>query len=131
MSKSSCINLPANDFFMVTRQCYLDICGNDECAAKLPDILVNLHDWRLSMGDSDPKQPVLQNHIYEELQKHILKTFGITKIKRSIALLVKSGFLRIHSNPSYKLDQTHHYEVIPSAIQQKLDSLDRQKEVLA
>ena len=123
MSKTSCIQLPPNDLFMVTRQCYLNLLSSDECAAKLLDFFVGFHDYKISEGWFDRAKPLLQDHTYGKLQERLLGTYGRNKIIAAVKMLVDAGFLIIHSNPStrYKGDRTNHYEVVPSKIQKALN----------
>jgi hypothetical protein len=73
---------------------------------------------------------LLQHHTVAELKDGLLGLFAEKTISKGITKLLDLGFITQSRNPNprYKFDQTYHYQVFPSVIQDAIDALSKDTE---
>jgi hypothetical protein len=143
--KTSCIVSPAKDPFVIVRKSWIEICDGNHCAAMLLNFFVSWHDWKIEHqsraerendvaqrhGDNPTQNTsLLQHHTVAELKDGLLGLFAEKTISKGITKLLDLGFITQSRNPNprYKFDQTYHYQVFPSVIQDAIDALSKDTE---
>lgn len=128
--KTSCINNPANDTFIIIRTWQVEFCQGDHCAAALLSFLTYFHDLKVEMALKNKRsndiaelhkdsrtqdESTLQFHSMEELMSKTLHLFGKNKIRASLELLESLRVISVHKNPNerYAFDKTKYFQLHP------------------
>jgi hypothetical protein len=140
MIKVSCITYRPRSRVVVIREDFVDICGGNQCAAAILNMMVYWHEIKLSQrgqaiaannaaelhGDSRSHYEGLdQWHTSQDIQDALIGTWGISKIRAGVQLLGNLGFVAIKKNPNprYKFDRTNFFRVQPALINQAIQAL--------
>jgi hypothetical protein len=140
MIKVSCITYRPRSRVVVIREDFVDICGGNQCAAAILNMMVYWHEIKLSQRGQaiaannaaelhgDPRtqyEGLDQWHTSQDIQDALIGTWGINKIRTGVKLLGSLGFVTIKRNPNprYKFDRTNYFQVQPAAINQAIQAL--------
>lgn len=143
--KSSCIKHPDNHPLIIIRQWQVEVCDGDHCAAALMSFFEYWHNIKLEAAsrakmanDTSKRLGQPQTHDASTTQWHSAKALAAgllglykgNKIAESIDLLVQKGFIRCFRNPNPRLrfDQTKHFEFLPDAVNNALESRSGEKQ---
>src|SRR5574343_353951 len=135
--RTSCIQHPADDYFLIIRQWQLRATGNNYCAAGLLSFFENWHNNRIRSAQKAREanaiaqqhgeqgyenESLTQWHNAKALEDGLLGLYSADSIAEGIKILVGLGFLRVFSNPNprFKFDRTKHFSFYPEAVNQWL-----------
>lgn len=112
MIKTSCINYRPRSRVVVVREDFVDICGGNQCAAAILNMMVYCHEteWH---DDPRSHEGLDQWHTFQDIQDALIGTWGLNKIRGGVRLLGELGFLMVTKNPTprYKFDRTNFFRV--------------------
>ena len=125
--KNSPSLFPDNDCYFSLRQCLIDICDGDHCAASLLDVLIywsgvrkkQVEQEKIRASSDKDYAPNLEMWIYKSSQDwsdDLRGHYGETSIRTGLKLISSKGFTKTRSNPKNSLDRTPQYLLIYAAI---------------
>lgn len=132
MSRESCINHPAGARFLIIREDYLAITGDNPCAAGLLAILEHWHNVKLNNREqavehnkaarqSDmPADQDVELWVYKSQAEFRLELFNLwaeKAIAASLQTLYDQGFIETRQNPRFKWDRTTQFLFNTAAVQ--------------
>ena len=95
MAKTTCIQHPANQLFIVIHRWQLDFCDGNRCAAALLSLFERWHNIRLCERSRNPHKSLWHDHTSAQLEKDIL-IFKRDTITDSIDTLRSRGAIEVH-----------------------------------
>jgi hypothetical protein len=132
MTKSSCIQHPAQAALVILRDEYLQICEGHHCAAMLLSVFEYWHNIKLGNLEQVEMDSAIAEKtgvaaeqsgelwVYKtqaNLKADLLGLFGESKVLSATRLLIKLGFVSTRTNPRYAWDHTTQYLFYPSKVQ--------------
>jgi hypothetical protein len=131
MARTSSVQIPADDQFVMIRESFVGICEGNQCAAAMLNFYIFRHDSKLSEveekeANSRNYNPTQSDFLVKcsnsYMAKHLKGLFGRNSIIEANALMVHLGFIEITENSSVKEagKPTNHILVFPKKINERL-----------